>query len=45
MSRDLFDYILKSEEEHVDWLEAQLQAIADIGIGLYLSQQLETEEG
>ena len=44
-SRELFERILKDEEEHVDWLEAQLQAVADMGIGLYLSQQLESEEG
>jgi len=39
-SRELFAKILVDEEEHVDWLEAQLQAIDDIGLGLYLSQQL-----
>ena len=39
-SRELFTTILKDEEEHVDWLEAQLQAINDMGIGIYLSQQL-----
>ena len=40
-SRELFEQLLVDEEEHVDWLEAQLQSIADIGIGLYLAQQLE----
>ena len=40
-SRDLFELILKDEEDHVDWLEAQLQAIDDMGLGVYLSQQLE----
>lgn len=44
-SRELFERILKEEEEHVDWLEAQLQTIADIGIGLYLAQQLEIPAG
>lgn len=39
-SRDLFEFILKDEEEHVDWLEAQLQMIDDMGLGIYLSQQL-----
>jgi bacterioferritin len=39
-SRDLFEIILKDEEEHVDWLEAQLQMIDDMGLGIYLSQQL-----
>lgn len=39
-SRELFGTILKDEEEHVDWLESQLQMIADMGLGIYLSQQL-----
>ncbi len=42
-SRELFEKILVDEEEHVDWLEAQLQVINDIGLGLYLSQQLSSE--
>ena len=40
-SRELFEMILKDEEEHVDWLEAQLQSVADMGIGLYLAHHLE----
>lgn len=40
-SRELFEMILKDEEEHVDWLESQLQMIGDMGLGIYLSQQLE----
>ena len=39
-SRELFEVVLKDEEEHVDWLEAQLQMIDDMGLGIYLSQQL-----
>lgn len=39
-SRELFEVILKDEEEHVDWLEAQLQMIDDMSLGIYLSQQL-----
>ncbi len=39
-SRELFEVILKDEEEHVDWLEAQLQMVDDMGLGIYLSQQL-----
>ena len=38
-SRELFETILKDEEEHVDWLEAQLRMIDDMGLGIYLSQQ------
>ena len=39
-SRELFEVILKDEEDHVDWLESQLQMIGDMGLGIYLSQQL-----
>jgi bacterioferritin len=31
VSRDLFQSILESEEEHVDWLETQLELIERIG--------------
>jgi len=43
-SRELFEKILVDEEDHVDWLEAQLQSIADMGIGIYLAQHLEPGE-
>ena len=39
VSRDLFDSILKSEEEHVDFLETQLDLIEKIGIQNYLQSQ------
>jgi bacterioferritin len=39
-SRLLLEHILKDEEAHIDWLEAQLQQIADIGVQNYLSQQV-----
>ena len=32
VSRDLFDSILKSEEEHVDWLETQISLVKRVGI-------------
>lgn len=38
-SRDLFSFLLKDEELHVDWLEAQLQQIKDMGYEMYLSLQ------
>jgi len=41
VSRELFDRLLKDEEEHVDWLEAQLHQIGEIGYERYLSQQIE----
>lgn len=39
VSRDVFDMILRSEEEHVDWLETQLQLIDKIGVQNYLQSQ------
>jgi len=42
VSRDLFDQILASEEEHVDWLETQLQLIGKVGIENYLQSQMKT---
>ena len=36
VSRDLFDAILKSEEEHVDWLETQLDLIDRTGLQNYI---------
>ena len=38
-SRDLLVQLLKDEEEHVDWLEAQLHQIKEVGYERYLSLQ------
>jgi bacterioferritin len=43
-SRALFEEILGDEEEHVDYLEGQLHAIAHISIENYLAQQLHKGE-
>jgi bacterioferritin len=43
-SRDLFVKLLKDEEEHVDWLEAQLHQIAEIGYERYLTTQTDKGE-
>jgi len=43
-SRALFEEILKDEEEHVDYLEGQLHAIAEMGLENFLSQQLHKED-
>jgi bacterioferritin len=40
VSRDLFDAILSSEEEHVDWLETQLDLIERVGIENYQQSQM-----
>ena len=39
-SRELLARILVDEEEHADWLETQLEAIGQVGIENYLTEQL-----
>ena len=43
-SREILEHILTESEEHVDWLETQLNVIKDVGMENYLSQQLGKEE-
>jgi bacterioferritin len=40
-TRVLLEEILKSEEEHIDWLEAQLHQIKELGAEHYLAQQID----
>ena len=39
----MFEDMIASEETHIDWIENQLEAINQIGLELYLSQQLKEE--
>ena len=39
-SRELFERLLKDEEAHVDWLEAQVHQIKEMGYERYLGQQI-----
>ena len=39
-SSDLFQHLLKDEEAHADWREAQLHQIQEIGYERFLSQQV-----
>lgn len=39
-TRALLEEILVSEEEHIDWLETQLETIRQVGLQGYLAQQI-----
>ena len=39
-TRELFEHILEEEEESVDWHEAQLHQVKEIGRERYLAQQI-----
>lgn len=45
VSRDLFQRILDSEEEHIDFLETQLELIDRIGLQNYCQSQMEPADG
>jgi bacterioferritin len=42
-SRELLEDILKGEEDHANWIEAQLSLIAQMGEANYLAQQIKKE--
>jgi bacterioferritin len=43
-SREMLEDILEGEEEHANWLEAQLTLIAQTGEANYLAQQIREDE-
>jgi bacterioferritin len=44
ISREIFERILESEEEHIDWLETQLALIERLGLELYCQAQMKAED-
>ena len=43
-SRELFSKILEGEEEHIDWLETQLELIKQMGLPNYIQLQSSSAE-
>jgi len=43
-SKALFEHMIQDEERHVDFLEAQLHSIKEMGIANYLAQQMTVEK-
>lgn len=45
VSRALFTEILESEEEHIDWLETNLELLGNMGLQNFVQFQSKPEEG
>jgi bacterioferritin len=43
-TRRMFEEMIADEEQHVDWIENQLETIRQIGLELYLSQQIKEDD-
>lgn len=43
-TRHLFEEHLHGEEQHLDWIEAQLSLIETVGLERYLAEQIHAEE-
>jgi len=43
-SEDLFERLIRDEERHADFLDAQLHSLKETGIAVYLAQQMKPEK-
>ncbi|MGA2504549.1 MAG: bacterioferritin [Anaerolineales bacterium] len=39
-TREMLESILKDEEDHIDWIEAQFDQVKQMGLQVYLSEQI-----
>ena len=39
-TRNMLEEMVRDEEEHIDWLETQLETIQQVGLERYLAQQI-----
>lgn len=44
-TRNILEEMIRDEETHVDWFETQLETIGQVGVELYLTQQIKQDEG
>ncbi|MDA0738609.1 MAG: bacterioferritin [Nitrospirae bacterium] len=43
-TRHMLEEMVKDEEEHIDWIETQIETIKQVGLQNYLSEQIKKEE-
>ena len=39
-TRNILEQMVRSEEEHIDWIETQMETINQVGLEIYLNQQI-----
>ena len=42
-TRHMLEEMAQDEDEHIDWIETQLETIKQVGLGNYLSEQIKNE--